>query len=165
MRKTRQLAWAAPLVVAALLGTAACGSSSSSSSSSSSTGGTTSTAMTDTTGSSTSSATTNAALCAAVANFKASLTGMKNLSKSSSVSDFATATGNVSTAWAQLQTAAKSVKGVDTTALGNAVNTFTTTMTSLPSKGLSFSQDIDAAKQAVVPLETAVKDLAPNCGS
>ncbi len=121
--------------------------------------------MTSTTGSSTSSATTNAALCSAVTNFKASLAGMKNLSSSSSISDFATATGNVSSAWSQLQTAAQSAKGVDTTALGNAVNTFTSTMTALPGKGLTFSQDIAAAKQAIVPLQNDVTKLAPNCGS
>jgi hypothetical protein len=93
---------------------------------------------------------------------------MTNLSKSSSVSEFATATGNVTTSWAQLQTAAASAKGVDTTALSNAVSSFTSTMTSLPSKGFSagnIGAAVTAAKQAVVPLQSAVKDLAPNCGS
>lgn len=120
------------------------------------------------TGTTTSSAATNAALCSAVANFKSALSGMTNLGSSPSISSFAAATGNVATAWTQLQTAAKSAKGVDTTALSNAVNTFENTMQSLPSKGFSatnISSAVDAAKQAVVPLQDAVKGLAPNCGS
>jgi len=51
----------------------------------------------------------------------------------------------------------------NTTQLKNAVNTFESTMTSLPSKGLSLSADVTQAKAAIVPVENAAKNLVPNC--
>jgi len=88
---------------------------------------------------------------------------MKGLTSSTSITQFASATTSVASAWAALQTAAAAAKGVDTTQLGNAVNTFESTMSSLPSKGLSFSQDIQTAKTAIQPVEQAAKNIAPNC--
>jgi len=90
---------------------------------------------------------------------------MKDLTTSTSISQFATATGNVATAWGALETAATTAKGIDTTQLGNAVNTFESTMGSLPSKGLSFSQDIAQAKTAIQPVEQAATGIAPNCSA
>jgi hypothetical protein len=155
MRHGRRLAWAAPLIGAALLTTAACGSSSSSSS-------TKSTSTVSTTGS---QATANAQLCSAVSQLNSAISGMKNLTTNTSLTQFATDTGNVATAWGALESAAKSAKGIDTTQLGNAVNTFESTMTSLPGKGLPFSQDIAAAKTAIQPVEQSAKNIAPNCSS
>ena len=116
--------------------------------------------MTTTTGT---QATDNAALCAAVDQLKSAVSGMQNLTTNTSISQLATDTGNVATAWGAVETAAKTSKGVDTTQLGNAVDTFESTMTALPSKGLSFSQDIAQAKAAIQPVVQAAKDVAPNC--
>jgi len=149
MRHQRQLAWAAPLIGAALLTTAACGSSSSSSSTKST---------------STQSA-ANAQLCSAVSQMKASINDFKNLSTNTSLTEFATLTSGVAAAWTQLEAAAKSAKGIDTTQLGNAVNTFESTMTSLPAKHLSFSEDITQAKAALQPVAQAAQSVAPNCGT
>jgi hypothetical protein len=159
MRHARRLVWAAPILGAALLATAACGSSSSSSST-----GTTSGSSTMSTSGTSTGATADAQLCAASNQMKTAIQGMKNLSSDPSLSGFATATGNVVTAWSSLQSAAANAKSsIDTTQLKNAVNTFESTMTSLPSKGLSLSQDVAQAKTAIVPVEDAVKNLVPNC--
>ena len=152
MQHARRLVWAAPLIGAALLTTAACGSSSSN--------GTTTT----NTGTGT-QAVANAQLCAAASQLKSAIAGMKDLTTSSSISQFASATGNVATAWGALESAAASANGIDTTQLGNAVNTFESTMSSLPSKGLSFSQDIAQAKTAIQPVEQAAKNIAPDCSA
>lgn len=88
---------------------------------------------------------------------------MNGLTSSTSITQFASATSGVASAWAALQSAAGAAKGVDTTQLGDAVNTFESTMSSLPSKGLSFSQDIQTAKTAIKPVEQAAKNIAANC--
>jgi len=155
MRHARRLAWAAPLIGVALLTTAACGSSSSSSS-------TKSTSTTTTTGTSTQSA-ANAQLCSAVSQMKSSISAFGNLTTNTSITEFASLTTNVASAWTALESAAKSAKGVDTTQLGNAVNTFESTMTALPGQHLSFSQDISEAKTAVQPVATAAQNIAPSC--
>jgi len=158
MRHARRLAWAAPLIGAALLTTAACGSSSSSS--------TTNTASaTSTTGGTGTQAAANAELCAAVTQLNTAISGMKGLTTSTSITQFATATTNVASAWTALQSAAKTAKGIDTTQLGNAVNTFESTMQSLLGSGKSFSQDIQTAKSAIQPVEQSAKNIAPNCGA
>ncbi len=156
MRHARRLAWAAPLIGVALLTTAACGSSSSSSS-------TKSTGTTTTTGTTTAQSAANAQLCSAVAQMKSSISAFKNLTTNTSITEFASLTTNVASAWTALESAAKSAKGIDTTQLGNAVNTFESTMTSLPAQHLSFSQDIAQAKTAVEPVATAAQNIAPNC--
>jgi len=116
-----------------------------------------------TTGTST-SASADAQLCAASNQLQSAVQGMKNLSSNPSLSGFAVATGNVATAWSSLESAAKNAKtSVNTTQLKNAVNTFESTMTSLPSKGLSLSADVTQAKAAIVPVENAAKNLVPNC--
>jgi hypothetical protein len=150
MRNARRLVWAVPLVGAALLTAAACGSSSSSTTKSSTT-------------STSSQKTANAQLCSAASGLQSAISGMNGLTSSTSITQFASATGGVATAWAALQTAAAA--SIDTTKLGNAVNTFESTMQSLPGKGLSFSQDIQSAKAAIVPVEQAAKSIAPNCGT
>jgi hypothetical protein len=152
MRNARRLVWAVPLVGAALLATAACGSSSSSTTKSSTTSTSSQTAA-------------NAQLCSAASGLQSAISGMNGLTSSTSITQFASATGGVATAWAALQTAAAAAKGIDTTKLGNAVNTFESTMQSLPGKGLSFSQDIQSAKAAIVPVKQAAKSIAPNCGT
>jgi len=151
MRHARGLAWAAPVIGAALLTTTACGSSASSTTASTSTTST--------------QAAANAQLCAAVSQMKSSVADFKDLTSNTSFTELATLTANVASAWTTLETAAKSAKGVDTTQLRNAVNNFESTMTALPGKNLSFSQDIDQAKTAIQPVVTAAQDVAPNCGS
>jgi hypothetical protein len=158
MRHARQLAWAAPLIGAALLTAAACGSSSSSSS-------TKSTSTMSSTGTTSTQSAANAQLCAAVSQMKTSIADFKNLSTNTSLTEFASLTSGVAAAWTQLEAAAKTAKGIDTTQLGNAVNTFESTMTSLPAKHLSFSQDITQAKAALQPVAQAAQTVAPNCGT
>jgi hypothetical protein len=120
--------------------------------------------MTTNTGTGT-QASANAQLCAASSQLKSAIAGMTNLTTSTSISQFASATSDVASAWSALESAAKTAKGIDTTQLGNAVNTFESTMSALPSKGLSFSQDIAQAKAAIQPVEQAAKNIAPNCSS
>lgn len=153
MRHARRIGWAAPLIGAALLTTAACGSSSSSTTKSTSSTATTST-----------QSSANAQLCSAASGLKSSLTAFGSLATNTSQLQFATLTTNVVAAWATLEAAAKSAKGVDTTQLSTAVNNFESTMSSLPGKHLSFSQDIAQAKAAIVPVATAAQSVAPNCG-
>ena len=155
MRHGRRLAWAAPLIGAALLTTAACGSSSSSSS-------TKSTSTVSTTGS---QATANALLCSAVSQLNSAISGMKNLTDEYLADAVRNRHRQRRDGVERWRPPPSSAKGIDTTQLGNAVNTFESTMTSLPGKGLPFSQDIAAAKTAIQPVEQSAKNIAPNCSS
>jgi len=150
VRRSRLLAAIAPFAVAAVLATAACGSSSSTNSRTSLT-----------TGANTAAA--NAQLCTAVANFKKTIAGLSDIGSSPTAG--LAALGNLTSSLQELQTALAGAKGADKTAVQNAVNNFENTLQSITSGGTSTGNAATTAQEAIQPLLSAVKGLAPNCAS
>lgn len=106
----------------------------------------------------------NAAFCASLDDFTASLADLKDLSPSStSLTDLQSAGAAVASARDALATSATELGGVDTTALRSARDDLGSTIRSLPGNGESIQQDVTSVKAALTPVETAVKGLALDC--
>ena len=118
----------------------------------------------DDAGATTSQANGNAAFCASLDDFSASLANLRDLSpSSSSLTDLQSAGASVVSSWDALATSATEIGGVDTTALRSAWDGLGSTIRSLPGNGQSIQQDVTSIKSALTPVEAAVKGLAPDC--
>jgi hypothetical protein len=118
----------------------------------------------DDAGATTAQTTGNAAFCASLDDFSASLADLRNLSPSStSLTDLQSAGTAVANSWDALATSATELGGVDTSALRSAWDDLGSTIRSLPGNGKSIQQDVTAVKAALTPVDAAVKGLAPDC--
>ena len=141
---------------ALVAGLAGCGSSGGGSG-----GGSTSVATTGT-----SQAAANAAFCSSLVDVQSALTDLKNVNASDvTVTKLTQLASGLTTALAQLTAGGKEAVGIDSTALQNSFVQLKDDLLAIPGSGQGLSAGLASVKKALVPVQTALDDVKPNCAS
>lgn len=113
----------------------------------------------------TSQSTANEAFCASLDDLGTAAADLKALDPSStSLDQLSSTVAAIGTAWTAVENAAKDAKGVNTSALSDAWNGVRAATRNLAGSG-SVSAAAKSVEDSLAPLEQAVRDLRPECGS
>lgn len=108
----------------------------------------------------------NAAFCSSLVDVQAAVTDVKNLDPDTvSVSSLTTAITGVTTALSQLTAGAKQAVGIDSGELQSAFTQLRDDLAAIPGSGQGLSAGLASAKKALVPVQDALEDVAPECST
>jgi hypothetical protein len=155
MRRLVAIVCIAALTGGLMLGLAGCGDDS---------GSGDSTTQASTTPTATTQDQANAAFCASLVDVQAAVTDVKNLDPSTvSVSSLTTTATTLTTALSQLAAGAKDAVGIDSSELQSALTQLKDDLLAIPGNSQGLSAGVTDAKEAVVPVQNALDDVAPEC--
>lgn len=113
----------------------------------------------------TSQSAANEAFCASLDDLGTAVDDLKALDPSStSLDQLSSTVAAIGTAWTGVKNAAKDATDVDTSALSDAWSGVQAAARNLASSG-SVSAAAESVEDSLTPLEEAVQDLRPECGS